>query len=164
MVDWHHNLSVTLEQAYQNYWMNEHGLNHHHLASIHLESKRNWLAHPVTSSWNEASLYASWTRVSSGTGQYVFIWWHHCTTDWWLRSWLMDLEAILMLFDRYSLALLCSVIVSESCVCGLMVAWYDVFVCMILYVFKRSQLGPEAASWISCQYTGIPHSYHSRAP
>jgi hypothetical protein len=34
----------------------------------------------------------------------------------------MDLEAILMLFDRYSLALLCFVIVSESRVCGLMVA------------------------------------------
>jgi hypothetical protein len=28
---------------------------------------------PVTSSWNGASLYASWTRVSSGTGQYEFV-------------------------------------------------------------------------------------------
>jgi hypothetical protein len=34
----------------------------------------------------------------------------------------MDLEAILTLFDQYSLVLLCSVIVSESHVCGLMVA------------------------------------------
>jgi hypothetical protein len=34
----------------------------------------------------------------------------------------MDLGAILMLFDWYSLVLLCSVIVSESRVCGLMVA------------------------------------------
>jgi hypothetical protein len=34
----------------------------------------------------------------------------------------MDLEAILTLFDWYSLALLCFVIVSESRVCGLMVA------------------------------------------
>jgi hypothetical protein len=28
----------------------------------------------VTSSWNEASSYASWTRVSSRTGQKVFVW------------------------------------------------------------------------------------------
>jgi hypothetical protein len=34
----------------------------------------------------------------------------------------MDLEAILTLFDWYSLTLLSSVIVSESRVCGLMVA------------------------------------------
>jgi hypothetical protein len=34
----------------------------------------------------------------------------------------MDLEAILTLFDRHSLVLLCFVIVSESRVCGLMVA------------------------------------------
>jgi hypothetical protein len=34
----------------------------------------------------------------------------------------MDLEAILTLFDWYSLALLSSMIVSESRVCGLMVA------------------------------------------
>jgi hypothetical protein len=34
----------------------------------------------------------------------------------------MDLEAVLTLFDRYSLALLCFMIVSESHVCGLMVA------------------------------------------
>jgi hypothetical protein len=34
----------------------------------------------------------------------------------------MDLEAILTLFDQYSLAILSSVIVSESRVCGLMVA------------------------------------------
>jgi hypothetical protein len=34
----------------------------------------------------------------------------------------MDLEAVLTLFDQYSLVVLCFVIVSESCVCGLMVA------------------------------------------
>jgi hypothetical protein len=34
----------------------------------------------------------------------------------------MDLGAILMLFDQYSLALLSSMIVLESHVCGLMVA------------------------------------------
>jgi hypothetical protein len=28
-----------------------------------------WYTRTVTGSWNEASLYASWTRVSSGTGQ-----------------------------------------------------------------------------------------------
>jgi hypothetical protein len=28
----------------------------------------------VTGSRNEASLYASWTGVSSGTGQYEFVW------------------------------------------------------------------------------------------
>jgi hypothetical protein len=34
----------------------------------------------------------------------------------------MDLEAILTLFDWYSLVLLCFMIVSKSHVCGLMVA------------------------------------------
>jgi hypothetical protein len=34
----------------------------------------------------------------------------------------MDLEAVLTLFDQYNFALLSSVIVSESRVCGLMVA------------------------------------------
>jgi hypothetical protein len=34
----------------------------------------------------------------------------------------MDLGAILTLFDQYSLALLSSIIISESHVCGLMVA------------------------------------------
>jgi hypothetical protein len=29
---------------------------------------------PVTGSWNEASSYALWTGVSSGTGQMVFVW------------------------------------------------------------------------------------------
>jgi hypothetical protein len=84
--------------------------------------------------------------------------------DWWLRSCLMDLEAILMLFDKYSFAFLMFLIVSESRVHGLIAAWYDILVCTIVYIFKRFQLGPEAASWISCQYTGILHSNHSKAP
>jgi hypothetical protein len=44
------------------------------------------------------------------------------------------------------------VIISGSRVCGLMVAWYYALICTIVYIFKRFQLGSEAASWIFCQY------------
>jgi hypothetical protein len=56
----------------------------------------------VTGSWNEASSYASWTGVSSGTGQRYLSDSITVQFDWWLHSWLMDLEAVPTLFDRYS--------------------------------------------------------------
>jgi hypothetical protein len=111
-------------------------------------------------------LYASWTRVSSGTSQKYLsngitvqlI--DGCARVWW--TWRLYLCCLMSTTSHSDVLMF--LIVPESHICGLMMAWYDILVCTILYIFKRSQLGPEAASWISCQYTGILHSYHSRAP
>jgi hypothetical protein len=81
-----------------------------------------------------------------------------CTHDWW--TWRLYLHCLISTALRY-----CVLWSFQSLV---YVAWWwlDAMYLFVryLYVFKRSQLGPEAASWISYQYTGILRSYHSRAP
>jgi hypothetical protein len=83
-----------------------------------------------------------------------------------LRVYQNSSKAIASIRSGRNSTALCSdvLIVLMAHICGLMVAWYSVLVCMLLYLFKRSQLGSEVASWISCQYTKVLLSYHSRAP
>jgi hypothetical protein len=118
----------------------------------------------VTGSRNEASSYASWTRVSSGTGRRylsdsITVWF-----DWWLRSWLMDLEAILTLFDRYSLASIVLDRFRVSCM------WLDggLILCLCLYdkfmYLRGSNLVQKRQVESPVNILGIPHSNHSRAP
>jgi hypothetical protein len=65
----------------------------------------------VTGSWNEASLYILWTRVSSGTGQRylsdsITVWlidgYAH---DWWTWRWylhcLIGIALLLVFYDRF---------------------------------------------------------------
>ncbi len=75
-----------------------------HLLTAHTAS--------VTSSWYEASLYASWTGVSSGTGLVYCHWCTHADVWWYHLMW-MDLERWCSCISHHCL-----------CDCGLIVAWY----------------------------------------
>jgi hypothetical protein len=86
----------------------------------------------VTGSQNEASSYALWIRVSSGTGHMMCLidsitvrLIDGCARDWW--TWRLYLCCLIGIAS-----LLLFLIVSESHVYGLMVAWYNLSVCMIL--------------------------------
>jgi hypothetical protein len=78
-----------------------------------------------------------------------------CTHDWW--TWRLYLRCLMGAASCYCVSWLFQSLVY--------VAWWwldtmHLFV-RYTYVFKRSQLGPRVASWISCQYTK-DSSFHSQ--
>jgi hypothetical protein len=81
-----------------------------------------------------------------------------CARDWW--TWRLYLRCLMGAALRY-----CVLWLFQSLV---YVAWWwldtmHLFV-RYTYIFKRSQLGPRAASWISCQYTRDSSFYSQQGP
>jgi hypothetical protein len=117
----------------------------------------------VTSSWDEASMYALWTRVSSETGRKylsdsITVWLiNDCTHVWWTWRWYL----VVWWYHTIFWSFWCPLYFYD---CGLIMAWCSALVCMLLYLFKRSQLGPKAASWISCLYMQFFYPLAAGAP
>jgi hypothetical protein len=70
-----------------------------------------------------------------------------CTRDWW--TWRLYLRCLIDTASHYYVSWLFQSL--------MYVAWWwlDTMYLFVWYsyIFKKSQLGPEVASWISCQYT-----------